>query len=299
MSRLGISTPVAAAAIIVALVVVGFIGYQIGVMNVQTVVTTEFRTVIETMKETVEITKMETATMGVTRTETVTMMAESIPSVVIVPNQIVTQDSIVIKAVYLDKPGYVAIHIVTLEDKPGPVVGHSGLLKEGITTDLRIVLDNYKGRGELIAMLHYDDGDGVYNFPGPDKPVVANGAIVQSIFKITNTEPSIAVSDQEVKNGVVVIDGLFLDKPGYVAIHKVTPEGGPGPVIGHSSLLVGQLVKIPVPIQGYAGEEELIAMLHYDDGDGEYNFPGPDVPVKIGDEIVLVRFKVGVGQAMY
>ena len=244
------------------------------------------------MTRTVEVTMMETAMMEVTKTETVTMMVESIPSVVIAPNQIVEQDSIVIKAVYLDKPGYVVIHIVTLDNKPGPVIGRSELLKEGITTNLRIALENYKGRGELIAMLHYDDGDGTYNFPGPDKPVVVDGAIVQSIFKITNTEPSIAVSDQEIKDGVVVIDGLFLDKPGYVAIHVVTPEGTPGPVIGHSSLLVGQLVKVVVPIPDYAGEEELIAMLHYDDGDGEYNFPGPDGPVRVGDKVVLVKFKV-------
>jgi len=300
MSRLGISTGVAAVAIVIALVLGVGAGYFVGSSAIQTITTTILQTRTETvvrtevMTETVMMTETETmmVTETVMVTETEMMEVETIPSVVTI-NQVVEDDSVVIKAVYLDKPGYVVVHQVTLEGKPGPVIGRSELLQPGIYGNIQIAIENYQGRGELIAMLHYDDGDGVYNFPGPDKPVVVDGAIVQSLFKITNTVPSIVVSDQKIGDEkIVIIDGLFLDKPGYVAIHVVTPDGKPGPVIGNSGLLVGQLVKVPVPIAGYSDEEELIAMLHYDDGDAVYNFPGPDGPVVVDGKVVLFRFKV-------
>ena len=278
----GLSSSMAVAAIIVALVVGVLAGYGVGSTALQPVtetVTREVTTTVEAMMTTT-VTMMEEP-----------MMMETIPSVV-VPNQAVESDTITVKTVYLDKPGYVVIHIVTLEGKPGMVVGHSELLQEGVHQDVRISLQNYQGRGELYAMLHYDDGDGVYSFPGPDKPVVKNNAIVQTLFKITNEMPSIAVSDQEIKNGLVVIDGLFLDKPGFVAIHLVTEEGKPGPVIGNSGLLVGQNIRVPIRVEGYEGQEELIAMLHYDNGDGVYEFPGPDGPVKLDDKVVLAKFKI-------
>ena len=282
VSAHGLSSGVAAVLVIVALVVGLGAGYFVGGASVPPVTTT--------------ITQRETTTVTTTETKTVEMemgMQEEMLSSIIVGNQVVEDDTITIKLVYLDKPGYVAIHQVTLDGKPGPVIGNSDLLQAGLSMDVKIEIANYQGRGELIAMLHYDDGDGEYNFPGPDKPVIKDGTIIQTIFKITNKVPSIAVSNQEINdNKIIIIDGLFLDKPGYVAIHKVTPEGKPGPVIGNSGLLVGQLVRVPVPVPGYEGDEELIAMLHYDDGDAVYNFPGPDGPVMVDGKVVLVKFKV-------
>ncbi len=106
------------------------------------------------------------------------------------------------------------------------------------------------------------------------------------------TPASIAVSDQAVKEDAVTIDSLFLDKPGYIVIHKVTAEGAPAAVIGNSALLTGLNENVLVTISDYSGEEELIAMLHYDDGDGEYLFPGPDTPTILNNKIVMIKFKL-------
>ncbi|MFQ6011048.1 MAG: hypothetical protein ACE5KG_02630 [Nitrososphaerales archaeon] len=104
--------------------------------------------------------------------------------------------------------------------------------------------------------------------------------------------PSIGVSDQPVRNGTIVIDTLFLDKPGYVVMHKVNEEGKPGMVIGHTGLLEGLNMQVPVSITDYLGETELIAMLHYDDGDGNYQFPGADAPTVLDERIVLTKFRI-------
>ncbi len=127
---------------------------------------------------------------------------------------------------------------------------------------------------------------------------VAIIAVVYLVLPSTEQVPisealiSISVSDQAVKDDTVRIDVLFLDKSGYVVIHKVTEEGKPGMVIGNSGLLDGLNQNLLVTIAGLSGETELIAMLHYDDGDGNYQFPGPDGPTILDEKIVLTKFKI-------
>jgi len=106
---------------------------------------------------------------------------------------------------------------------------------------------------------------------------------------VVETKPSIAVDEQKVENDNVVVTRLFLDKPGYVVIHKVD-DGKPGAVIGNSGLLDRENSNINVKISDYENENEIIAMLHYDDGDGSYEFPGDDIPTKIDDKVVLQKF---------
>jgi len=106
---------------------------------------------------------------------------------------------------------------------------------------------------------------------------------------VVETKPSIAVEEQKVENDNVVVTRLFLDKPGYIVIHKVV-DGKPGAVIGNSGLLDGGNSNINVKVSDYENENELIAMLHYDDGDGNYEFPGDDTPTKVDDKVVLQKF---------
>jgi len=106
---------------------------------------------------------------------------------------------------------------------------------------------------------------------------------------VIETKPSITVDEQKVENENVVVTRLFLDKPGYVVIHKVA-DGKPGPVIGNSEILNGVNSNVNVEISDYENENELIAMLHYDDGDGSYEFPGDDIPTTSDGNVVLQKF---------
>ena len=98
--------------------------------------------------------------------------------------------------------------------------------------------------------------------------------------------PSLKVSDQSLVDSQIVIDSFFLDKPGYVVIHKSVDEK-PGPVIGNSELVSGSHSDFKVTIDETQAGEMIFAMLHYDDGDGSYEFPGDDLPVKLEDEVVV------------
>jgi len=70
------------------------------------------------------------------------------------------------------KPGYVVIH-EQKDGKPGPVIGHSNMYKPGTYNDISVTLDRQSILGEtLYAMLHDDDGNSEYVFPGEDTPTV-------------------------------------------------------------------------------------------------------------------------------
>jgi hypothetical protein len=76
--------------------------------------------------------------------------------------------------VMLTKPGFVVVH----EDKngqPGAVIGSSKLIQPGMV-QMNIPLSRKTVKGEILyAMLHFDNGDGVYS--DADQPVLGkNGS---------------------------------------------------------------------------------------------------------------------------
>lgn len=76
-----------------------------------------------------------------------------------------------ITKVMLTNPGFVTIH-VDENGKPGTVLGNSLLLPEGTYANVVISLSRPSTEGEpLYAMLHTDNGNGIYEFPGPDAPL--------------------------------------------------------------------------------------------------------------------------------
>ena len=104
--------------------------------------------------------------------------------------------------------------------------------------------------------------------------------------------PEITVQSQAITDGMVLVEDVNLDKPGYVVIHKVAGSS-PGAVIGNSALLNGEAHDVEVKVSGYENEKELIAMLHYDDGDNAYGFPqDEDNPVTANGQVVMQKFSI-------
>jgi predicted lipoprotein with Yx(FWY)xxD motif len=102
--------------------------------------------------------------------------------------------------------------------------------------------------------------------------------------------PEVKVSDQAIKDGRVTIDSVTAAEQGWIVIH-VDQNGGPGPIIGESAVKAGENSNVQVQIDASQATPKLWAMLHVDQGVvGTYEFPGPDAPVKIGDQIVMTPF---------
>ncbi len=120
----------------------------------------------------------------------------------------------------------------------------------------------------------------------------ANISILLVLFAaaVTGTAaqmPDIAASDQSPNDNTVDIDGLFLNKPGFVVIHADN-NGRPGAVIGYSGLVAGAKKDFKVAVDTEKTSSRVYAMLHYDDdGDRLYGFPDKDKPVISGGGAVV------------
>lgn len=102
------------------------------------------------------------------------------------------------------------------------------------------------------------------------------------------TEASIAVEGQTVTGDQVVIKEVSFKDAGYVVIH-LSEDGKPGKVLGNLDFyLSGVYQNLSVTVtELQEGENFLFAMVHIDDGDGTYEFPGDDIPAKVDDKIVV------------
>lgn len=77
-----------------------------------------------------------------------------------------------VASVFLSKPGFIAIHN-TVNGAPGAVIGYSALLPAGQSTNILVTLSaNMVVGSSYIAMLHFDNGDGVYTSVDEDLPVL-------------------------------------------------------------------------------------------------------------------------------
>lgn len=100
----------------------------------------------------------------------------------------------------------------------------------------------------------------------------------------------VQVSDKGIVDGAVIIAKAVVTAPAWVVIH-VDDNGAPGAVIGYAPLSQGENVDVVVDIDEAAATPLLHAMLHEDSGAvGIYEFPGPDAPIKIGENIVMAMF---------
>jgi hypothetical protein len=62
------------------------------------------------------------------------------------------------------------------------VIGYAPVA-QGVTTNLVVKIDSYTATPKLYAMLHIDAGKkGVYEFPGPDVPVMVDDKMVSPPF---------------------------------------------------------------------------------------------------------------------
>ena len=231
--------------------------------------------------------------------------------------------SVTVAAVTAAQVGWIVIHADD-NGAPGPVLGETAV-SAGESTDVVVPLaELLSGDSALWAMLHIDEGEtGVYEFPGPDGPVLVDDVIVMAPFTamvaamadevmaatatMTDTEvmtdttmmethmmgdlPSVTVIDQGSTGTNVAVIQAVAAQAGWMVIHADNNDA-PGAVLGQASLPVGTTENIIVTLdEPITGEMKLWAMLHIDEGEmGVYEFPGPDAPVIVNDAIVMSPF---------
>ena len=111
------------------------------------------------------------------------------------------------------------------------------------------------------------------------------------------TAPGLLTRDQPVISNTIMIDQVAATQNGWLVIHKFDPNGQMllTPIAGSTAITAGNTLSVSVTLdQSYSPGDRLMAMLHIDAGVvGTYEFPsGPDLPVKVGDQNVMMEFTV-------
>ena len=142
-----------------------------------------------------------------------------------IDNQPLVDGTVTVKSVQSTDTGWLVIH-QDKDGKPGPIIGYTSIQK-GINDNVRVSIDKEKLTERLIAMLHIDAGKKeVFEFPGPDTPVMLNNKIVMEPFDILKA--NITRLDISAKNWVFEPNALKVKKGSTVELHLLSNEGTHG-----------------------------------------------------------------------
>lgn len=105
---------------------------------------------------------------------------------------------------------------------------------------------------------------------------------------------SILVLEQETHEERILLKDVHITQAGWLVIH-LSEAGVPGDVIGYSAVISGENHDLFVEIDLEKATSQLFASLYLDAGIiGTFEFQGDDVPLKIGDTPIQVRFKITI-----
>jgi plastocyanin len=149
---------------------------------------------------------------GVPATATPAPQPGSTPRIV-VQDQESDGQSVLVQEVVATAPGYIVIHesgadgLIDLFNS----IGYASV-PAGVTARLTVPLDKPISSGmKLFVVLHQDAGAvGVYEYPGPDEPVMVNGQVVSASFIVRGIPPTLPASGSPVSPTVLLLTGLVL-----------------------------------------------------------------------------------------
>lgn len=107
---------------------------------------------------------------------------------------------------------------------------------------------------------------------------------------------SISASDQSGDGSTVLVDEVTIEGGGGFVVVHLDDEGAPGEVLGNIEIPEGTSTDVTVSLDTPVEDDATLwPMLHFDAGEvGSYEFPGPDGPVVIDGEVVMVPIQYTV-----
>jgi hypothetical protein len=182
----------------------------------------------------------EPATAGAT----VELLPPLGPAEIMLEDQRSDGATVVVAEVTLPAGGFLATH-ADEDGVPGVILGMSGLLPEGTSTDVTVTLDRpLESSQAVFAVAYVDrDGDGVLGLTAADSlddvaqafdGGPARATAVVTVVKISPTV--LEVEDQEGDGTVVTVASVTLPSGGFLEL-RVDQDGSPGRVVLVSDLL--------------------------------------------------------------
>lgn len=157
-----------------------------------------------------------------------------------------------------------------------------------------------------VVFANKDDAtqNGIANDDASQNTLTSGTDTQDETVDVSNTTTIVApqntVSLGEVEPGMIVtVAQAKLTKPGYVVLYRIN-SNGEGSVAGNSDLLAsGTHSNIAIQLESTAVDRQaIVAVLHEDDGDGEFEYPDADAYlVNDNDQLVNDIDVVGVSRA--
>lgn len=120
-------------------------------------------------------------------------------------------------------------------------------------------------------------------FTKPQNQTVISNDQISEVFA-----PTLTVEPQLPSDSIFVTNAV-LDKPGFIAVFKTMDKTVPDETnfSGVSGLLEGdqEVVQVPLTTPSIEGDTYSV-IIHVDDGDGIFEFPGDDMPSAFADGTV-------------
>lgn len=107
---------------------------------------------------------------------------------------------------------------------------------------------------------------------------------------------TIDAADQNSDGKTITVKSVSIKgSSGFIAVHSDV-AGAPGPVVGHVAIPEGASSNVVVTFDSPQKSGAYWPMLHIDAGKiGTYEFPGVDLPVTSGTDIVMKKVTLTVG----
>ena len=239
--------------------------------------------------------EMAAETTDEEKTEDEVMSVDDLEPSVTVHAQDVIKGQVTIAEAVAQLDGWIVIHADD-DGSLGPIIGQS-YLQAGVTTDLAVEIDVSAATETLYAMLHRDGGVfDVFEFPGPDMPVLEDTEPISPAFTVTIGEMSISEDKEDVVEAVpetTPTDAPLL-KVGDVTRHlaivttrSLRVRSKPETI---AEVLAGVDVGEAYPVAGFSSDELWVAIF----------FPDIEDPVWISSSLVELRdieLRVQMGRA--
>lgn len=213
-------------------------------------------------------------------------------------DQVVGDGTVVVRHVSMLEHGYLAVHVVE-DGEPGRVLGTHRFGEHGEFENVEVALDgaawaNVSGPSRLVAVVHADDGDDQFEWPGDDG-IYRSDDPVADRFAVRKTGDGSArvLAVRQQTDGNVSLGRVELPSEGFVVLYD-DEDGERGEVVGVRRLPAGhhEDVIVGVAPRYYNGEQSrlyLVAAVHVDDGDGVWE-PDADDLVRVDGSAVTTSF---------
>ncbi len=122
---------------------------------------------------------------------------------------------------------------------------------------------------------------------------VLDAQAMESSLNQKGPPPSIIVANQPIKDGKIVLAQVVSDGQDWVVIHRQNGDGTMGEMVGFAKVNQGVNNNVAVPLDLNHTSTIMYAMLHEDRAKlASPNFPGADVPVMVGGNMVAPTFEI-------